>query len=98
MSLTQAQHIFASVSQTGLNNFMTVFFTSRPHLLACGTPYFAGDETKVTRIDTSSLPVFLSGLQSLISFSIPTVDITPPDDFRTVKGRDFRRPTEWAMC
>ena len=79
MSLTGTHHIFGGISETGIDNFLDVFFTARPHLLAYGTPFFAGDPSQVTLIDTSSLPVFLAGLQALISFSIPQVDITPPN-------------------
>ena len=78
MSLTGTHHIFGGISETGIDHFLNVFFTARPHLLAYGTPFFAGNPQQVTRIDTSSLPSFLSGLQCLIAFAIPQVDITPP--------------------
>jgi hypothetical protein len=79
MSLTQNFHLFGGVSETGLDNFLNVFFTARPHLLAYGTPAFATNQDLVTLIDTSSLPSFLNNLQALLQFTIPTVDIAPPD-------------------
>jgi hypothetical protein len=77
MSLTQTHHIFGGLSETGIDHFLDVFFTARPHLLAYGTAFYAGNQNLVTLVDTSSLPAFLSGLQCLIQFKIPTVDITP---------------------
>jgi hypothetical protein len=77
MSLTGTHHIFGGISETGLNNFLNVFFTARPHLLAYGSAYYAGDPTQVTLIDLSSLPFALSGLQFLLQLQIPSVDITP---------------------
>lgn len=79
MSLTQNHHIFGGISETGIDHFLRVFFTARPHLLAYGTAFYAPNQNLVTLVDTSSLPAFLSGLQCLIQFSIPTVDITPPN-------------------
>ena len=79
MSLTGTHHIFGGISETGIDHFLDVFLTARPHLLAYGTSTFATNQNLVTLIDTSSLPSFLSGLGCLIRFSIPTVDITPPN-------------------
>ena len=79
MSLTHTRHLFGGINETGLDHFLAVFFTARPHLLAYGSPFYATNPSQITLIDTSSLPSFLSGLQFLVRFSIPTVDITPPD-------------------
>jgi hypothetical protein len=79
MSLTQTHHVFGGISETGIDHFLRVFFTARPHLLAYGTSYYAANQNQVTLVDTSSLPSFLSGLQCLIRFAIPGVDITPPN-------------------
>lgn len=79
MSLTGTHHIFGGISETGIDHFLDVFFTARPHLLAYGTPHFANNPNQITLIDTSSLPSYLQGLQVRISFTIPTVDITPPN-------------------
>jgi hypothetical protein len=80
MSLTGTHHLFGGISQTGFDHFFDVFFTARPHLLAYGTPFYATNQNLVTLIDTSSLPSFLSGLNVLVRFSIPTVDIAPKDN------------------
>jgi hypothetical protein len=79
MSLTQTHHLFGGISETGIDHFLAVFFTARPHLLAYGTPFYAANQNLVTLLDTSSLPSFLSGLQCLVQFEIPTVDIAPPN-------------------
>jgi hypothetical protein len=80
MSLTGTHHLFGGVSETGIDHFADVFFSARPHLLAYGTSFFATNQNLVTLIDTSSLPSFLSGLNMLVQFSIPTIDITPKDN------------------
>ncbi len=80
MSLTGTHHLFGGISETGIDHFADVFFTARPHLLAYGTSFYATNQNLVTLIDTSSLPSFLSGLNLLVRFSIPTIDITPKDN------------------
>jgi hypothetical protein len=80
MSLTGTHHLFGGISETGIDHFADVFFTARPHLLAYGTSFYATNQNLVTLIDTSSLPSFLSGLNVLVQFSIPTIDITPKDN------------------
>jgi hypothetical protein len=79
MSLTGTHHIFGGLGETGINHFLDVFFTARPHLLAYGTAAFATNQNLVTLIDTSSLPSFFLGLGCLIRFTVPTIDVTPPD-------------------
>jgi hypothetical protein len=79
MSLTQTHHLFGGISESGIDHFLDVFFTARPHLLAYGTPYYASNQNLVTLVDTSSLPLFLSGLECLIKLDIPKVDISPPN-------------------
>ncbi len=80
MSFTGTHHLFGGISETGIDHFLDVFFTARPHLLAYGTSYYATNQNLVTLLDTSSLPGFLAGLNLLVRFSIPTVDITPQDN------------------
>ena len=38
MSLTQAFHVFAGVSENGINTFLQALFTRRPHYLNYGSP------------------------------------------------------------
>ena len=33
MSLTQAEHLFAGINESGVNDFLTAFFRARPHYL-----------------------------------------------------------------
>ncbi|HVJ54372.1 MAG TPA: hypothetical protein VM689_18045 [Aliidongia sp.] len=77
MSLTGSHHLFGGISESGIDHFLDVFFTARPHLLAYGTSVYATNQNLVTLIDTSSLPSFLLGLNLLVQFDIPHVDITP---------------------
>jgi hypothetical protein len=76
---TGSHHLFGGISESGIDHFLDVFFTARPHLLAYGTAYYATNQNLVTLLDTTSLPSFLLGLGLLVQFDIPHVDITPRD-------------------
>lgn len=77
MSLTQAEHVFGGVHETGINDLLQAFFTARPRHLRYGTPLFV----PVTTVGATSVPAisfFGLNIQFLIACSpIPTVDITP---------------------
>jgi hypothetical protein len=77
MSLTQAEHIFGGVHETGINDLLHAFFTARPGKLRYGTPLFV----PVTTVMATSVPAinfFGLNVQFQISCSpIPSVDITP---------------------
>jgi hypothetical protein len=45
MSLTQAFHVFAGVSENGINTFLQALFTRRPHYLNYGSPSLVATST-----------------------------------------------------
>jgi hypothetical protein len=78
MSLTQAENAFGSVYEAGLNDLLRAFFTARPRYLNYGTPFFVPTTTALaTTFPPILFPGVPGGLQLAVSFSIPTVDITP---------------------
>lgn len=79
MSLTQAQTVFGSVHELGINDLFKEFFTARPRYLNYGTPAFVPVTTvNATAISAVSFPGVPGGIQFSIQFSIPTTDIHPP--------------------
>ena len=77
MSLTQAETVFGSVHEQGLNDLLRAFFTARPRHLNYGTPFFVPVTTAAA---TSITPPVIPGVgspQFAILFTIPTVDIHP---------------------
>ena len=77
MSLTQAEHIFGGVHETGINDLLQAFFTARPRYLRYGTPLFV-PVTTVAETSVAAISFFGLNIQFLITCSpIPTVDITP---------------------
>jgi hypothetical protein len=78
MSLTEAEHVFAGIHETGINDLLTAFFTARPRLLNYGTSFFVPATTvAATNVPTISFPGIPGGIEYAISFSIPVVDIHP---------------------
>lgn len=76
MSLTQAEHIFGGVHETGINDLLRAFFTARPRYLRFGTPLFV-PVTKVAETSVAAISFFGLNIQFLIDCQIPVVDITP---------------------
>lgn len=76
MSLTQAEHIFGGVHETGINDLLQAFFTARPRHLRYGTPMFVA-ATTVAGTSMPAINFFGLNIQFLITCPIPTVDITP---------------------
>jgi len=76
MSLTQAEHIFGGVHETGINDLLQAFFTARPRHLNYGTPMFVA-ATTAAATSVPAINFFGLNIQFLISSPIPTVDITP---------------------
>jgi len=80
MSLTQAEEVFASIDQAGVNDLLKAFFTARSRYLTYGTPLFVPTTTtSATAIPALSFPGILGGLEFEVSFAIPSVDINPDD-------------------
>jgi len=80
MSLTQTHHVFAGVAQSGINTFLKALFTTRPHYLNYGSPSFVPANTvDATTMPAIPFPGVPGGIQYAVSFSIPVVDLFPPD-------------------
>jgi hypothetical protein len=80
MSLTQAHHAFAAISQEGLNEALAAFFSARPHYLHYGSPPFVvASSVTTTLIDPIPFPNTPGGISWAVDFSVPTVDLFPPD-------------------
>jgi hypothetical protein len=80
MSLTQGFHVFAGVAQSGINTFLRALFTARPHYLNYGSSTFVPANTvNATNMPPIPFPGIPGGIQYAVSFSIPEIDLFPPD-------------------
>jgi hypothetical protein len=80
MSLTGANHIFAGVHENGINTLLKAFLTARPHYINYGTSAFVPVTTaSATNVPTIAFPGIPGGIQYAVRFSIPVVDLFPPD-------------------
>jgi hypothetical protein len=81
VSLTEAEHLFAGLHETGANDLLRAFFTARPQHLNYRTSPAVGpvpaSATAWTTIPAISFPGVPGGIQLAIQFSIPTVDFDP---------------------
>ena len=78
MSLTGTHHVFASVSQDGINTFLQAIFTARPHYLNYGSTFFVPANTaSATNMSPIQFPGVPGGIQWAISFSIPVLGLYP---------------------
>ena len=78
MSLTEAEHVFAGVHESGINDMLRAFFTARPRHLNYGTSFFVPATTAAaTNVSTIAFPGIPGGIHYAISFSTPVVDIHP---------------------
>lgn len=80
MSLTQTHHVFAGLEESGINTFLKALFTARPHYLNYGSSAFVPvSTTNATNMATIAFPGVPGGIQYAVSFSIPVVDLFPPN-------------------
>ena|SRR5579862_1945681 len=78
MSLTQTHHVFASVTEGGINTILKALFTARPHLLIYGSNAFVPTSTvDATNMDPIPFPGVPGGIQWAVAFTIPVVDLYP---------------------
>lgn len=78
MSLTQAETIFASIHENGLNDLVATFFTARPRHLVYGSSLFVPATTAMaTNVPTLPLPGIPGGLHYGLVFTIPVIDLHP---------------------
>ncbi|MCW5881652.1 MAG: hypothetical protein KIS91_12015 [Anaerolineae bacterium] len=77
MSLTQAEFLFAGVSEGGINDMVHAFFTARPRYLVYATPGLA-PATPHTPVPPIAFPgVPGGGIQYAVALEIPVVDFDP---------------------
>src|SRR6266404_6190879 len=80
MSLTGSDEFFASVHESGMNDFVHAFFTARPHYLHYGSPMFVPTSTaSETRMDPINFPGVPGGIQWAVDFTIPIIDLFDDD-------------------
>jgi hypothetical protein len=80
MSFTLTYHVFAGVEESGINTFLKALFTARPHYLRYGSPQFVPTSTvDATSMAAIPFPGVPGGIQYAVAFTIPTVDLYPPD-------------------
>jgi hypothetical protein len=81
VSLTEAEHLFAGINESGVNDFLTAFFRARPHYLNYRTTPAVGPVPAAasawTTIPPISFPGVPAGLHFAIQFSTPIVDFVP---------------------
>lgn len=78
MSLTETEHVFAAVHERGINDFMKAFFTARPRYHRYGSSFFVPMTTaSATNIPAISFPGIPGGIQYMVDFSTPIVDLHP---------------------
>ena len=103
MSLTQAEMVFASVHEDGLNDFLTAFFTERPRYLVYGSPAFV-PATSVAETSMAAIPFpgVPGGIEWRIALSIPRVDLfkqttgLPPE--LSLQPGQFSAAIEAELC
>jgi hypothetical protein len=78
VSLTQAHHVFASVSEGGINTFLKALCTARGHYINYGSSSFVPTTTAAaTNMGPIPFPGVPGGIQWAISLSIPVLDLFP---------------------
>ena len=81
MSLTQAQHVFASIHESALNDLLTAFFNARPRYLRYGSPAFvASTNVTATQMAAIGFPGLPGGIDWAVRFSIPRIDLHKQSD------------------
>jgi hypothetical protein len=81
MSLTEAQEVFASISETGLNDLITAFCTDRPRHLNYGSPAFVPTTTAAeTSMASIPFPGVPGGIQWRVRLSPPRIDLYKQTD------------------
>jgi hypothetical protein len=81
MGLTEAERVFGGITETGINDLLRAFFTTRPRYLNYGSPGFVPATTaSVTQIGAIPFPGVPGGIDWAVQLSIPRVDLHPQTD------------------
>ena len=76
MSLTETEHVFASIHEDALNDLLTAFCTDRPRYLVYGSPSFVPATTVAeTSMAAIPFPGVPGGIQWRVRLTIPRVDL-----------------------
>ena len=79
MSLTQAHHVFAGVSEGAINTLLKALCTVRGHYINYGSSSFVPATTAAaTNMGPIPFPGVPGGIQWAVSLSIPILDLFPP--------------------
>lgn len=103
MSLTQAQHVFASIHESALNDLLRAFFGARPRYLRYGSPAFvASTNVTATQMAAIAFPGLPGGIDWAVRFSIPRIDLFKQSDplppQLTLPPGAFSLSTEVELC
>ncbi len=81
MSLTQPQHVFASIHESALNDLLRAFFNARPRYLRYGSPAFVpATNVTATQMAAIAFPGLPGGIDWAVRFALPRVDLYKQTD------------------
>lgn len=81
MSLTEAERVFGGITETGINDLLSAFFTARPRHLNYGSPGFVPSTTAAaTQIPAIPFPGAPGGIDWAVQLAVPHVDLHPQTD------------------
>lgn len=103
MSLTQVQHLFASVHESALNDMLRAFFTARPRYLRYGSPAFVpATNVTATQMAAIAFPGLPGGIDWAVRFGLPRVDLfkqtAPLPPQLTLPPGGFALRTQVELC
>lgn len=81
MSLTEAERVFGGITEAGINDLLSAFFTARPRHLNYGSPGFVPATTAAaTQIGAIPFPGVPGGIDWAVQLSVPQADLHPQTD------------------
>jgi hypothetical protein len=103
MSLTQTQHVFASIHESALNDLLTAFFNARPRYLRYGSPAFvASTNVTATQMAAIAFPGLPGGIDWAVRFGTPRIDLFKQTDALppqlTLPPGGFSLRTDLELC
>jgi hypothetical protein len=79
VSLTQTHHVFASMSEKGINTFLKALCIARGHYINYGSSSFVPATTAAaTHMDPIPFPGVPGGIQWAVALAAPVLDLFPP--------------------
>lgn len=81
MSLTQLEHVFASIDENALNDLLRASFNARPRYLRYGSPAFVpATNVTATQMPAIAFPGLPGGIDWSVRFELPRVDLYQQTD------------------